>query len=445
MFRFINKLRHRAKANDTSTLSPQELHNALLCVIWNIQQKHFANDIHLLQKERTTNGPLRYLNPFLEYTEEFQILKVGGRLETADIREERKHPMLLPNKCDFAIYYVRHLHQRNYHAGPKALVSLTRLQCWVVNAREVARRIFRSCIHCVRYKPKLMNQVMGQLPVERLTPSRPFARCGIDFCGPSNVYLRIRGKTPYKAYIAIFICLATKAVHIELVSDLSTDAFLSSLKRMIGRRGLPSDIFCDNATNFVGACNKLAELKAPHFGGIWEAAVKSAKGHLNRSIRNARLSFEELTTVLVEIEAVMNSRPIAPLSSDPNDYEALTPGHFIIGSVLKALPERQLSTNISSLQRWNQIAGIKEAFWNRWSHEYINELQARSKWFAERPNIDNNSRVIIQEDNLPPQKWHLGRIINCIPGKDSKTRVVDIRTSKGCIRRPVHKLAPLPV
>ncbi|XP_054088377.1 uncharacterized protein LOC114805171 [Zeugodacus cucurbitae] len=469
MFRFINNCRHSAKLNESSTLSPQELHHALFCIIWNIQHIHFANDIHLLQNGLTTNGPLLYLNPFLECTEGFQTLKVGGRLESADIPKERKHPMLLPSKCEFVVHYIRHLHQKHYHAGPKALVALIRLQFWIVNTPDLKRRIARSCTHCIRYKPKLMNHVMGQLPVERLTPSRPFSRCGIDFCGPVNVYLRIRGKTSYKAYIAIFVCLATKAVHIELVSDLSTDAFLASLKRMIGRRGLPSDIFCYNATNFVGACSKLPELKsflfktenkdaivkycanefvnfkfipprAPHFGGIWEAAVKSAKGYLNRTFKNARLTAEELT-VLVEIEAVLNSRPLTPFSSDPNDYEALTPGHFIISSALGALPEQRLSAEISSLHKWNQITSIKQTFRNRWSNYYkINELQVRSKWFSEQPKINNNSMVIIHEDNIPPQKWHIGRVIKCLPGKDSKNN-----EGKGRgIRRPIHKLALLP-
>ncbi|XP_036339567.1 uncharacterized protein LOC118748926 [Rhagoletis pomonella] len=249
--------------------------------------------------------------------------------------------------------------------------------------------------------------MMGNLPVERLTPSRPFARCGIDFCGPISVYLRIRGKAPYKAYIAIFVCFATKAVHIEVVSDLTTDAFLASLKRMIGRRGLPTDIFCDNATNFVGACSKLAELKAflfkkenqnvitnfctnefvnfhlippraPHFGGIWEAAVKSAKGHLNRSIMNARLTYEELTTVLVEIEAVLNSRPISPLSSDPSDYEALTPGHFITGSALKSLPERAIANNINLVNKWTQITAIKR----EQSGPLTMQTLQRTLWFS---------------------------------------------------------------
>ncbi|XP_053968859.1 uncharacterized protein LOC128870282 [Anastrepha ludens] len=328
----------------------------------------------------------------------------------------------------------------------KALVALLRLQFWVINARDVARRIVRSCIHCVRYKPKLFQQTMGNLPVSRLTPSRPFARCGIDFCGPIETYLRIRGKGPYKTYIAIFVCFSTKAVHIEIVSDLSTDAFLAALKRMIGRRGLPTDIYCDNATNFVGASRKLQELKmAPHFGGLWEAAVKSAKGLLNRSMANGRLTFEELNTVMISIEAILNSRPISPLSSDPNDLEALTPGHFLIGSSLKAIPEREeMGTNIDHISKWARTVAIKQSFWRRWSHEYINSLQARTKWTSGNPNVLEGLLVIIQDENAPPQRWTMGRIIKCIAGSDNRIRVVDVKTSRGILRRPVHKIAVLP-
>lgn len=462
------------KGTNSGPLTADELHHALLCIIWNIQQQHFADDIRLLQKKSTTNGPLRNLNPFLESTSGLELLKVGGRLELADLPENQKHPLLLPSKCEFVSRYVRHLHLQNYHAGPKALVALIRLQFWIINARDIARRIVRSCTHCVRYKPKLLQHMMGNLPVERLTPSRPFSRCGVDFCGPINVYLRIRGKGPYKVYIAIYVCFATKAVHIEVVSDLSTDAFLASLKRMIGRRGLPSDIFCDNATNFVGACRKLAELKAflfkkehqdaivnhcanefinfhfippraPHFGGIWEAAVKSAKGHLQRTTMNARLTYEELTTVLIDIEAVLNSRPISPLSSDPSDYEALTPGHFLTGSALKSLPERVAGDTINHFKNWDQITTIKQKFWTRWSREYISELQTRIKWSSEQPNIAKDALVLIHEDNLPPQRWKMGRVVNVIPGKDARVRVVDIRTSRGIIQRPIRKIAVLPV
>ena len=316
--------------------------------------------------------------------------------------------------------------------------------------------------------------MMGSLPAERLLPCRPFQKCAVDLCGPILTYLRIRGKAPYKTYAAVFICMVTKAVHLEVVIELSTEAFLAALKRLIGRRGLPSDIFCDNATNFVGANNKLSELKAflfkketkysiynfcsnefinfhfippraPHFGGLWEAAVKSAKTHLNRTLTNTRMTYEELSTAMIEIEAILNSRPISPLSSDPNDLEALTPAHFIIGASLKSLPERSLDCRkIEHLDNWSRITATKQRFWQQWSHDYLNELQCRTKWTNGCPNAVVDTLVIIHEDNLPPQKWRMGRIINCIKGRDDKVRVVDIRTSKGIIRRPIHKVALLP-
>lgn len=161
---------------------------------------------------------------------------------------------------------------------------------------------------------------------------------------------------------------------------------------------------------------------------------------------NTRLTFEELCTAIVEVEAILNSRPISPLSSDPNDLEALTPGHFIIGSALRAFPVRHLAdTNITNMERWAQVTAIKQRFWERWRCDYLNELQMRTKWVNEQPNVTPGTMVIIHEDNLPPQKWILGRVINALPGKDDLVRVVDIRTAKGIIRRPIRKIAILPV
>lgn len=395
---------------------------------------------------------LKSLTPFLDNSSGFELIKVGGRLDY-----NQKHHILLPSNSQFVSTYVRHLHLRNYHAGPKAVVALIRNEYWIVNARNIARRIVRSCVHCVRYRPKLLEQVMGPLPAARLKPARPFQRCGVDFCGPINTYLRIRGKGPIKSYLAVFVCLLTKAVHIEVVSDLSTKSFLNALKRMSGRRNTPCDIYCDNATNFVGASNQLQELKqflftkvtqqeiykmcasdfihfhfipprAPHFGGLWEAAIKSAKGLLYRSLANTRLTFEELTTVAVEIEAVLNSRPLSSLSSDP-----------------RALPERSLEDkSISNLDRYNTITAIKQKFWRRWSEDYINELRARVKWTSPAPNLTTGALVIIHEDNLPPQRWKLGRVESTVVGRDGHVRVVNLRTANGTCCRPIHKLALLP-
>ena len=473
MFRFINRISHRQEIVQP-VLTPQELEKALACICWNLQQQYFTAELKLLQRNEPMQGPLKYLNPFIDTVESFELIKVGGRLRFANIAEGQKHPIILPSKSIFVERYVRYIHESNFHAGPKALQAIICQRFWIINSRQLVRRIVHDCILCVRYRPRLQQQIMGDLPMQRITPARPFSRCAIDFCGPVNTYLRIRGKAPYKTYIAVFVCLAVKAVHIEIVSDLTSDAFIAALKRMIARRGLPSEIFCDNATNFVGASTKLKELKAflfskttqneisnfctnqfinfifippraPHFGGLWEAAVKSAKSLLNRTLSNVRLTYEELNTAMVEIESILNSRPISPLSTDPSDYEALTPGHFLIGSSMKALPERTMHCKeIENLEKWSRITAIKQRFWHRWSADYINSLQTRSKWTENKANVKAGSLVLIHEDNVSPMHWVMGRITSAIPGKDQQIRVVDVKTSKGVIRRPIHKIALLP-
>ncbi|XP_037930101.1 uncharacterized protein LOC119664746 [Teleopsis dalmanni] len=316
---------------------------------------------------------------------------------------------------------------------------------------------------------------MGNLSKERVTECLPFNVTGVDFAGPIPTYLKIRGKRPYKSYIAVFVCFASKAVHLEAVTELSADAFISALKRFVGRRGVPMKIFCDNATNFVGADNKLREFRnffnkqctintitshcanlridfsfipprAPHFGGLWEAAVKIAKSHLYKTLSNARLTFEELATALVEIEAVMNSRPLTSISTDPNDLSVLTPGELLIGKKLKHIPEPVItSQEISLLARWKRITAVKSQFWRRWQHEYLCTLQSRNRWQHSTRNLRVGDLVIIHDDNLPPMKWLLGRIIRTVTGADGKVRVAEVKTPETTLTRPIAKLALLPI
>ncbi|XP_070854244.1 uncharacterized protein [Drosophila suzukii] len=353
------------------------------------------------------------------------------------------------------------------HAWPKALIGILGLQIWIVNSRRLVSKVLRNCIHCYDYKPHLLDQIMGSLPADRLSLTKPFAVTGVDLCGPFLTSYRIRGKAPYKTYMAVFVCFATKAVHVELVSDLSTNTFILCLKRFIGRRSLPNRIFCDNATNFFGTRTQLEEFKmqlfsqqalkdlqmftssngvefsfipprAPHFGGLWEAAVKSMKLLLVKNTGHSHLTYEELQTVAVDAEAVVNSRPLAPLSEDPNDGEALTPSHFLVGTSLKALPEPSLEEcNLSHLTRWQRVTHIKQQFWELWRRDYLHTLHARSKWLSPKANIVPGQVVMIHEDNASPQQWPLGRITNTCSGADERVRVVDIKTAKGVIRRPI--------
>jgi hypothetical protein len=184
---------------------------------------------------------------------------------------------------------------------------------------------------------------------------------------------------------------------------------------------------------------------SPHFGGIWESGVKSTKFHLKRILSNVPLVFEDFNTILVQIEAVLNSRPLSPLNNDPNDYQPLTPSHFLIGRKLTALPDvdlRQLTQN--SLSKYQHLQLLHQHFWVRWSKEYINELQIRTKWKSNQKSLQENTLVLIKDDNLPPAKWLLGRIHQLHPGNDGITRVATIKTKNGYLKRSFSKICPLP-
>jgi len=222
----------------------------------------------------------------------------------------------------------------------------------------------------------------GELIFTRVQRSRPFLTTGVDYAGPIQLRLVTTcSKIITKGYIAIFVCFATKAVHIEVVTSLTTEAFLAALRRFIARRGKPKLIYSDNGTNFQGASNQLHEIykmlhssqlarvqdflaneecnwkfippHGPHFGGLWEAAVKSMKHHLRRTLGSHIATYEELCTLLTEIEACLYSRPLCALSSDPFNPTYLSPGHFLIGEPLAQLPSADY-TNVqcNSLSRW---------------------------------------------------------------------------------------------
>lgn len=301
---------------------------------------------------------------------------------------------------------------------------------------------------------------------------RPFIKVGCDYAGPIVMKQHSgRCKKYVKGYIAVFICMNTKAIHLELVSDLTTEAFVAALKRFISRRGIPSDIFSDNGTNFVGAKRSLSEMhevvlnsqhntkvslflasssiqwhfippSAPHFGGLWEAGVKSTKFHLKRVIGCTTLTYEELNTLLAQIEGVLNSRPLSVITESSAD--PLTPAHFLIGQPINMLPEvGLLDVPMNRLNRWQTIQAMVQSFWKRWSVEYLTSLNPRKKWNKEKINLQPNQIVIIRESNTQPSQWMMGRIIKCFPGADGLARVATVKTQHGELKRPITKLIPL--
>ena len=473
--RFISNSSKSSHERTKGPLTTTELSSAIIRIVKLVQQVEFGEELRLLKAGKPLNASSKIISlcPFLDSDE---VIRVGGRLRNATIPHESKHQMILPRSHHITNLIIHQFHVTHLHAGPQLLLSVIRQKFWIPCGRDVVRKFVKKCITCFRLSASTMSQLMGDLPTSRVTPSRVFSFSGVDYAGPFLAKERNgRGKRSFKIYIAIFVCFSTHAIHLEVVSDLTTDAFLGSLKRFISRRGKPIEIVSDNATNFVGADRELRNTisalhsptgdtnvfnftasegirwkfnppASPHHGGLWEAGVKSLKFHLRRTMGSSLLTLEELFTLTSQIEACLNSRPLCPLTADPNDMSPLTPGHFLIGSALTALPEPDMSQiPMSRLGRWQLVQRLMQHFWSRWSKEFLSRLQQRPKWQTTKPNITIGELVLIKNELMPPLKWKLARVLHIHPGKDENVRVVTLKTDSGELTRSINKLCRLPL
>lgn len=468
--RFISNCKHQSE-DKSPTLTVVELTNALHTLAKLAQQQSFATEIQLLRNGNTvTKGKLVPLNPFLD---EEGLIRVGGRLKNTEFTVDKKHPIVLSADHKFTQMLFASEHLRLMHAGPQLLLFSVREKFWPIGGRNLARKTVRNCIKCFRHNPRQADIPQGDLPNFRVTSTAPFHATGVDYAGPFFIKDRKgRGCKTSKAYVCLFVCFATKAIHLELVSDLTSEAFIAALRRFSSRRGKPAHIYSDNASNFVGANKELESLArfladeskhivdaladigvtwhfipaySPHFGGLWEAGVKSTKYHLKRIAGGSVLTFEEFYTFLTQIEALLNSRPLIPMSSDPNDLTPITPAHFLIGRTLLSVADPTI-THIpdSRLSRWQLLQKLQQHFWQRWSKEYLSELQVRKGKGEFTKHFTEGMLIIIKEDNLPAFRWKLGRITAVHPGKDGVARVATVKTATGTIRIATAKLCPLP-
>lgn len=468
--RFINNCSH-PNNKYTGYLKVNELNSSLNSICNFAQRESFSEEYELLKKNKTlpTKNKLLNLTPFFDNNT--NLMRVGGRLSNSYYDYDVKHPILLHSSHHVTTLLLSHYHTLSMHCGPQLLLSITRHKFWIIGGRNLARKTVHRCVKCCRFSGKTHQPIMGNLPKQRLYADFPFSNTAVDYAGPVMIVNRKgRGSRLIKAYLCIFVCLAVKAVHIELVTDLSSDTYLAALNRFIARRGKPANIFSDNGTNFVGACNELSKFikqnsdyiasksselsikfrftppYTPHFNGIAEGAVKSVKHHLKRVVSSANLTYEEMNTVLTQIESILNSRPLTPISSDPADFTALTPSHFLIGRTLMTLPSPRVENNVAlhTLSRYMRMQTLKTHFWNRFYKEYITDLQKRQKWSSQGGQLKLGEMVLIKDDRLPPNQWLLGRVTSVHPGTDGVSRVADVLTTSGTLRRAFNRLCPLP-
>ena len=457
--RFLDKKIRKKLAPDSKHLTVAEMTQADLILKTRSQLRSFNTEYHQLNSEPpqslSTKSSILALHPEVNSK---KLLCVGGRLRNALIEEQQKHPVILSANDKYTRLLLTHYHVELMHAGPTAILLHAGHIFFISGARRLAREICRTCVVCRKAAARLGPQMMGQLPPARLNPDYVFFTTGLDYAGP--YFLKegyVRRPVQIKCWMAVFVCFCTKAVHLELVKDASAASLVACLARFCSRRGLPLSIHSDNGSTMVGARNELSEfysvllaqdtqtsitnyllnqkvqwlltpVKAPHFGGLWEAAVKAAKYHLKREIGQRLYTYDELETILCRAEACLNSRPLGVMASHPVDgMTPLTPGHFLVGRALRAYPEQTISHDAGPAKRWEHCTKVSQKFWARWSNEYLQQLQRAVKWHRVNRNYVVGDIVILTENETYQCQWITAKVIAVYPGKDGVVRTVDLQ------------------
>ncbi|XP_055910713.1 uncharacterized protein LOC129945078 [Eupeodes corollae] len=387
-------------------LSTNELEAELCFWIRETQNAAFSMELNRLKlsKPIRIDSNLKSLDPFIGNDD---LLRVGGRIQKGQFGFQQKHPPILPKESHLTTLILAFYHHKYLHGGPHLMLGVIRQNYWILHLKGKVSKYIRGCVKCQRYAARPLEQQMGNLPKVRLEMCKPFTNTGVDYAGPLTIQTyKGRGAKHQKCYVALFICLSTRAIHLELVSDLTSDAAIAALKRFLSMRGSVKRILSDNGSNFIGASR---ELKAIY-------KLFNSNENIHKYVAEEEISCEFIP-------------PHAP--------------HFGGGPTM-TLPEQNLcDAKINTLSRWQYTQRLQQEFWRRWQREYLHQLQQRTKWTLKKRNMELNDLVLVLDNNLPPSKWLMGRVINLFPGADGLIRVVEIRTKSGVMRRDITKLALL--
>lgn len=398
------------------------------------------------------------------------VIRVGGRIdESPETRYETKKPAILPPDDFVTLLIVSYFHQKNFHQGQEATIWRIRQKFWIINLRSVVKKVARDCNVCKLRRAKPSAQLMGNLPKVRLMArEKIFSYVGIDCFGPLFVTV---GRSRQKRYGLICVCMVTRAIHLELLEDMSSGSFIRGLRNFMLRRGAVKEIYSDNGTNFKGAEIELKQAASaieyelgtiaaeygiewhfnppgsPHFGGIWERLIQIVKKCLYDCLKEESPRLETLRSALIEAEYVVNSRPLTHNPVEHIDEEPLTPNNLLHYSRQNVrIPASFDSCKDEIKIQWKICQRISNNFWWRWSKECLPLLTRRSKWFEKKPNIEIGDLVFIIEPNAERCNWKKGIVTRAYPGRDNLVRVAAVRTSHNReYVRPITKLAKIDI
>ncbi|XP_055612959.1 uncharacterized protein LOC129759515 [Uranotaenia lowii] len=442
-----------------------------------VQREAFPDEVHQLlaqisepNKKQVTVGKGSKLYKLSPYLDEHQVLRVDGRIGAAvNVDNCIKYPVILAKQHRVSDLIIDFYHRKFHHANFETVVNELRQVYHIPQIRSRVKQIVKRCQYCKINNARPQIPRMAPLPAARLaTCTRPFTFVGLDLFGPLQVKV---GRSSVKRWIALFTCLTVRAVHVEVVFNLSTESCIMAVRRFVGRRGSPLEFYSDNGTNFRGADNVLQQQVSnieeglastftntatkwvfippgtPHMGGAWERMVRSVKKAMETSVSACRkLSDEGLWTLAVEAEGIVNSRPLTYLPIEAAEQEALTPNHLLIGSSngIKQPTVEQVDEKLALKNTWHQIQTQADTFWRRWIREYLPDLTRRTKWQSETRPICVGDLVIIV-DEARRNGWVRGRVNEVIPGQDGRVRKAIVQTHRGLTRQSVSKLAVLDV
>ena len=449
IFRFFNNTRRRGNVK-ISYLTVEELKAAEIRLLKLVQSQAFTG---------LNDKNIRHLDPIVD---DSGLIRLKSRITLRDDEYDFIFPIILPRNNHLVRLIIIRLHEDFNHAGVEISLTHVRQKFWVLGGRKEIRSVIGKCVICRRYDAKPLSVTSAPLPLNRVRDATVFEVIGIDFAGP----IVLKGNT--KAWICIFTCAIYRAVHLELVSSLSTSFFFMSLRRFIARRGRPAVIYSDQGKNFEGAVNKLNKIdfkrvasdsamlqiewkmnppSSPWWGGFWERLIGVLKRLLRRTLHKACLEYEEMLTVLLDCEAIINSRPISFQSDSSNEVTPLTPSHFLqdireIGTVdLDEIDSSKLT------KREAYRMQIKKCLRKRFRNEYLgalikykNDCEKLSN-FIDKPKI--NDIVFVGSDNCKRLDWPLAKIKDIMYSHDKNIRVVRLSTANGELIRPTQRLYPL--
>ena len=382
---------------------------------------------------------------------EDNLIRCKGRISNADLPYDTRFPIYLPSNSPLTKLIIKEAHERVFHQKVAATLTQLRAEYWIPRGRQIVKTVISTCLLCRLYDTMPYSPTPPpDLPKVRVGFSPPFSNLGTDHMGPLYVREIYTPDKLHKCYIALFSCCVTRMVHLELQPNLEASTTIRAMKRTFARVGTPKVIISDNHKTYRSASvrafanrnsikwNYILPL-SPHWGGFYERMNVMIKNALRRSLKKAKLTYEELETVVTEIESVLNSRPLSYIAGD-DVAEPLTPSHLMYGRRLISPVNYQddSSQTISPTKRLTYIGSLINNFWKTFNEVYLTSLRERVRKGTKHISVHEGDVVLIKDKFTPRNGWKMGRITRVINAPDGTRKGAELKTIDGIYKRPLN-------